>query len=46
MERSSDDGNNSLPGSAIAGKSAAVFRAAVSILEQDLSSEEVREQTA
>ena len=46
MEKSLDDGNNSVLSSAIVGKSAAVFKAAVSLVEQDLSSEEVREQTA
>ena len=45
MEESLDDGNNSLLSSAIAGKNAAVFKVAVSLVEQDLSSEEVREQT-
>ena len=46
MEKSSDDGNSSLLASAIAGKSAFVFKAVVSLVEQDLSPEEVREHNA
>ena len=46
MEKSSDDGNSSLLASAIAGKSALVFKAVVSLVEQDLSPEEEREHNA
>ena len=46
MEKSLDDENKSLLASAIAGKSALVFKAVVSLVEQDLSPEEVREHNA
>ena len=46
MEKSLDDENSSLLASAIAGKSALVLRAAVSLVEQDLSPEEVSEHNA
>lgn len=43
MEKSSDNGSSSLLASAIAGKSATVFEAAVSLIVEDLKPEEVRE---
>ena len=46
MKKSSDDGNSSLLASAIVGKNALVFKAVVSLVEQDLSPEEVREHDA
>ena len=46
MEKSLDDGNSSLLASAIAGKSALVFKAAVCVVEQDISPDEVREHNA